>query len=326
MLSGPRKVLGFFTSALSKVANVVNGMMLHSPPIVAKAKKKAKINFDIRKLLPKEIKPEDIPKWIEAYLHALPEQSLALWADGALQLRVAAKQADTILHFHLPQYKVQADHHIQDANGEVSLEDILHAQPETKPLIRRPLAKTDDLEKLKFQIHLAQKCVTQEMITQTKDKAQTSIHNLESSGQCGICLDSYNNEHPPYLVKNTNSVYHKDCLESYAKAKRRGDRHCEIRDPASNQLLVRYNELLDIASLMCLDKAYLTAVSDATTLEQRTKELVKMLDILAKENEELKKHSQRAEVAPEQPVPPVTQKLPTLDTSRPRKTKQYRRH
>lgn len=293
-------MLGWLKSAFDRVTGLFS-----SGPTPEFRAANLKINFDTNQLIPSTIKTQDYPNWVGAYLKELPNMSVLLWIHQN-QLQFSYSHNGQANHRALPLLSLNAQTQcIQRDDKNVSLKDIIDSLNLDLPIKNLRFIVADTLSDHKFKVQFAQKFISEELLAHIKRDTQRSLHNLESSNQCSICFDDYTHEKPPFLVENTASVYHFDCLDATRRA--RGVQ--TLSDPKSGKLLANRADILDLKQIMKKDLAYLCATEDVKALAKRTEQMTTALDILVQENKDLK-----AKVAAiPAPVAPVIAIAPVAD-------------
>lgn len=289
-------LLNFTRKTLATIGNFI----APTPAAQKAALKALSVNFDTTTLIPNEIKPESYAKWVEAYLKEMPPLSVVLWLKNN-HLQLSYNRQDQITHHALPAFHLdQQTKLIQREHKNVSLNDVLSTLAE--PVDALSLVDAQRLPEVKFKVQLALKFISPELISHVKTDTQRSLHNLESSTNCSICMDEYNNDNPPFLVERTASVYHAPCLEEY----RSNQRHGALRDPKTNTLIAHHADETRLDSIGITDLAYLCAVEDSKALQKNYKALTKMFDALLEENRSLQTQIEaHRQVAQDPPAAPI---------------------
>ncbi len=273
-------MLGWLKNTISRVTSIFSSGQTPEFSVA-----NLKINFHTNQLIPNTIKTQDYPSWVGSYIKELPNTTgVLIWAHQN-QLQFSCTQNGQIKHLPLPDFSLNADTQCIQRDGKnVSLKNIVDALHHELPNKNLRLVDADTLVDLKFKVQFAQKFISEELLAHIKRDTQRSLQNLESSNQCSICMDDYTHENPPYLVEDTASVYHFDCLDETRRS--RGTQR--LNDPKSNKILGYQANMLDLRQIMKKDLAYLSAIEDVKALAKRTEQMAKALDILVQENKDLK--------------------------------------
>jgi hypothetical protein len=107
-------------------------------------------------------------------------------------------------------------------------------------------------------------------------KTEQGKHNLESSSECPICQDNYDDSNPPYILTDSGHVYHRECILNYFETKDHPT--C----PISNKTIERPIQLIP-------DLAYKSLMNEANEFTIHLDQMKQMLTILQAKNEKLER-------------------------------------